>query len=404
MAVIVKPLSNTEIKNAKPKEKEYKLSDGDGLILVVRPNGNKIFRYRCRLNGADKTFTIGEYPTVSLLEARQAKFEIKEKLFKGISLDEQKSNKKEKTLNLVFDEWLKVVKVSWQDVTYEKVLGVYNKNFRNYCGETPIKDLKRKDIIKDIERIQERGANQTAERIITQLNRVFKYAVTKEYVEHNIIADIDKRSIIQSHKKQHFSAITDPIKLKQLINDINNYRNIFAHDLGTAIALEISPFLVLRPANLRGLKKDWIDFEKKCIYIPAPFMKMKEDFIMPINDYIIEKLKEAIKIDFTNSEYIFPSIRDKNRSISDNTLRACLQRMGYAEIHTIHGFRSSFSTNMHILRYEHGFETDIIESCLAHQDTNKIRAAYNRTEVYKYLDEKRALMDFYFNWIQKITL
>ncbi|MFY4767443.1 tyrosine-type recombinase/integrase [Aliarcobacter butzleri] len=404
MGIIVKPLSNTEIKNAKPKDKEYKLNDGDGLILVVRPNGNKIFRYRCRLNGGDKTYTIGQYPTVSLLEARKAKQDIKEKLFQGIGLVEQKLEKEVKTLNNVFDEWLKVVKVSWKNITYEKVLSVYDKNFRNYCGKTLIKELKRKDLIEDIERIQKRGANQTAERIITQLNRVYKYAVTKEYVEHNIIADIDKKSIIQSHKKQHFNAITDPIELKKLINNINDYRHIFAHDLGTAIALEIAPYLILRPANLRGLKKDWINFEKKYIYIPAEFMKMQEDFIMPINDYIIEKLKEAIKIEYKNSEFVFPSTRNKNEPLSNNTLRACLQRMGYNEIHTIHGFRSSFSTNMHILRYEHGFDSDIIESCLAHQDTNKIRAAYNRTEVYKYLDEKRKLMDFYFTWIEKITL
>lgn len=403
MPKIVKPLSDREIKTAKAKEKDYRLFDGQGLFLLVKTNGTKVFRVNFKFNNKNLTKSLGKYPDITLAEARKQKMDIKEKVKNGLDPRiEHAISTDELTLNDVIDEWIEVVKPSWAAATFKKNRLVFDKNIVPYTGKLQISTLKRKNIIEDLNRIQSRGANETANRLITQLDRVFRFAVTNEYIEHNIIADIDKTAILKNHKRNHFAAITKPKEIKKLMLDIKNYRFDYAADLGVAIALELAPYLIFRPLNIRALEKSEINFDEKYIFIPGEKMKSGEDFIMPVSDRVIAKLKEAISLDYRDSIYVFPSPRSAEKPLSDNTLTSALKRMGYREKHTIHGFRSTFSTNAHEKMKVHEFGTEIIESCLAHADMNKIRAAYNRSDKMKYFEEKKELMQWYENWLENL--
>ena len=403
MPRIIKPLSDREIKTAKTKDKDYKLYDGNGLHVLIKSNGSKLFRLEFKYNSKKSTISFGKYPQTTLAEARLKRDEANKKINDGI--DPRTASKKSEallTLNDVIDIWLKLTKDSWSEVTYKKNKIIFDKNIRPYSGTLPIDKIESTDIINDIERIQERGADETANRLLPQLSRVFKYAVTKKMTKHNIIADIDNASILKKSRNKHFPALTKKDDVSKLMKNIMNYRNDYAIDLGVAIALEISPFLALRPYNIRALEKKEINFEEKYIYIEAEKMKTNEDFILPIGDFVIEKLKEAMQIEYRDSNYVFPSPLNKNKPLSDNTLNSALKRMGYKGLHTVHGFRSTFSTNAYDMMNEHKFNEDIIEACLSHTEQNKIKAAYNRSYVFKYLDEKRKLFTWYENWLMSL--
>jgi len=398
MARITKPLTDTTIKNAKVVDKQKSLFDGGGLYLVIKPNKTKTWRCDFKLNGKRLTKTLGKYPHISLKKARLLNIEIQNKAIDGI--DPREKIKDEMKLEDVVKEWLNMMKSTWAQTTLNKIEILFSKNIYAYSGQILFTKVTRKDILRDIDRILERGKAESANRLITNLNRVYKYAVGREYCEHNIIADLDKTAILPKIEEKHYVAITKEKELKKLLKDINNYRHDYSIDIRTAIALEIAPFLALRPFNLRSLEVIEINFAKKQIEIPKEKMKNKEDFILPVGDYVLDKLDEAIKMNYNDSKYIFASGRGgKDRQISDNTLNAALRRMGYHGKHTMHSFRSTFSTNTHDMMSKHGYNSMIIEACLSHADTNKVRTAYNRSDKTKYLEEKRGLINFWSDWL-----
>jgi integrase len=187
----------------------------------------------------------------------------------------------------------------------------------------------------------------------------------------------------------------------QLIKDINSYGIDFKSDISTIYALKIFPFLPLRPYNLRSLEWSEIDFNSQKIEIPKEKMKMKVDFILPLSSQAMEILHELKK--YKSSKYVFPSSSSNLKCISNNTLNHSLHRLGYKDKHSSHGFRSMFSTICHEKRNEHGINSDVIESCLAHQESNSVKSAYNRADKMKYMDEKRVLMQWWGDWLEKIT-
>jgi integrase len=396
MAIITKPLTDKEIKTARPGENGKKLFDGDGLVLVISKRGTKSWRVEFRLNGKKLTKTLGKYPDISLAKARLLRNDIVAKAREGI---DPRESKQKDTLENVSKDWLKMMQPTWSESTIKKMDILFSKNLYPYSGKINIRKVRVEHILDDIQRVLDRGKDETADRLLMHLNRVYKYAVTKRRCDHNIIADIDKKAIIPPIKEKNFPAITKKDDLKKLLIDINGYRNNFATAITTAIALEIAPFLALRPVNLRSLEKNEVNFEQMYIHIDKEKMKTKVDFIMPFGEYVAEKLREAISMDYRDSPYMFPGPNDKMKPISDATLGHALKRMGYKDIHTMHGFRSTFSTNMHNMISTHGYSSEIIEACLAHVDSNKVRAAYNRSDEYKYLEEKRELMQFYTDWL-----
>ncbi len=227
------------------------------------------------------------------------------------------------------------------------------------------------------------------------LNKIYKYAVTLEYVPHNIIADIEQRNILGKREKNHYPTFTKKEDIKGLLLSIDEYSG----DYTTKMALKILPFVFVRSFDIRHCEWNEINFETKEWIIPASKMKTKSEFILPLSNYVIELL-EKVKKFTSDSKYVFPSFKDKNRPMSDNTLISALRRMGYTKEEFVpHSFRAMFSTIAYENMNEHQCSGEVIEALLAHKETNKVKEAYNRAN---YKTGMRNLINWYSNYLISI--
>ncbi len=405
MPKVSKPLTTTEVKNFKSKEKQYKKPDGRGLWLVVRPTGGKYWRYDFKYGGKNLSMSFGVYPEVGLKEAREKRDAAREMLSKNINpISEKRIKKASESLILqnVIDEWIELRKKSSSSATITQNKRVL-KNVTDWVGNIAIKDIKRADIISVLEKVQSRGVIETAHRLLSLLNKIYMFAVTKEYVEHNIIADIDKKSVlIPNNKDAHLPALTESKDIKQLLIDINSIGNKFRSDISTVCIFKIIPYVFVRNENIRLMCWDDLDLEKGIWVIPKEKMKMKVDFVCPLPTQAIKIIREIEPYSKHRSKYVFPSPIKRDRGVSGGTLSDTLNRLGYKDRHSFHGFRSMFSTIAHELYKEHGFHSDIIEACLAHKEKNKVKAAYNRESKFKYIKEKKELVQWYADWLDEV--
>ena len=407
MPKVVKPLTDKEIKASKAKEKEYKLSDGQSLYLVVKTNGTKFFRYDFTFEKKRKSMSFGIYPDISLAEARSLKDKAKELLKQNINpiVEKNSSNNTDdiNTFKNTAEKWLLRMKNDWVDNTFIKVVNVLENHAYPYVGNKAIKDITRTDILNIIDRMNKKGLFGSAEKLISNINRIYKFAVTYNYVEHNIVADIDKKNVIISTRHNHYPAITNEDDVKELINDIQSFEDLFKADITTIIALKLAPLVTLRPFNLCSLEWSEINFEKEYLDVPANKMKTKKDFVMPLSKQAIKILKTIEPFSSHKSKYVFPSPTSNIKNINDATINHALKKLGYKDRHCTHGFRSTFSTITHEKVKEHGFSSDIIESCLAHEEQNQVKASYNRSSKMKYFEEKKELMQWWADWLDNLV-
>lgn len=406
MPKISKPLTITELKSFKPREKQYKKADGKGLWIVVKPNGSKFWRYDFRYGGKNLSMSFGLYPDVGLKEAREKRENARELLQNNINpIVDKRIKKISETLILqnIIDEWIEFRSKSASTATITQNKRILN-NLTRWLGNVAIKDIRSIDIVNVLEKIQNKGTIETAHRLFSLINKVFKYAVTKEYIEHNIIADIDKSSVlISNNKNTHFPAVTSAKEIKELLIDINTIGEKFKSDISTVFIFKIIPYVFVRSENIRLMCWDDIDFDNKVWEIPKEKMKAKVDFVCPLPRQAVELLKQIEPYSKHRSKFVFPSPFKNDRGVSGATLSDTLFKLGYKGKHTFHGFRSMFSTVAYENYKEHGFHSDIIESCLAHKERNRIKAAYNRESKYKYINEKRELIQWYADWLDKLN-
>ena len=402
MARTVKPLNDTQLKNAKAKEKDYKLSDGEGLYFVVKKNGTKSWRYDFSYGGKRKSMSFGIYPTVSLKDARTKKDEAKYSLANNVNPISIKKASESLTLQNVIDEWIDLRKKSSSIATITQNKRIL-KNITDWLGNIAIKDIKRADIISVLEKVQSRGVIETAHRLLSLINKIYMFAVTKEYIEHNIIADIDKKSVlIPNQKDTHLAAITEPKDIKQLLLDINSIGEKLKSDISTIFIFKLIPYVFVRSENIRLMCWDDINLEKGVWEIPKEKMKMKVDFVCPLPKQATDILKQIEPFSRHRSRFVFPSPYKNDRGVSGAALSDTLNKLGYQNKHTFHGFRSMFSTIAYELYKEHGFHSDIIEACLAHKERNRVKASYNRESKFKYFEEKRELIQWYADWLGRL--
>lgn len=405
MAKLVKPLSDIEIKKAEIKDKDYKLSDGQGLCLIVRPNGTKYFRFDFVYGSKRKSTSFGVYPEITLKEAREKRDEARQLLANNINPISAKRIKKASeslTLQNVVNEWIELRRKSSSEATIIQNTRIL-KNITNWLGNIAIKDIKRVDIINSLEKMQNRGIIESAHRLLSIMNKIYMYAVTKEYIENNIIANIDKSTILVPNKKDtHLPALTEPKDIKQLLLDINSIGGKFKSDISTIFIFKLIPYVFVRSENIRFMCWENLDLDKGIWEIPKEKMKMKVDFVCPLPVQAIKLIKEIEPYSRHKSKFVFPSPYKKDRGVSGATLSDTLNKLGYQTKHSFHGFRSMFSTIAHELYKEHGFHSDIIEACLAHKEKNKIKAAYNRESKFKYFEEKKELLQWWADWLDKL--
>ncbi|MCB4379378.1 tyrosine-type recombinase/integrase [Synechococcus sp. MU1644] len=391
------PLSDVQIRNLKPREKPYKVSDFEGLFLLVTPAGSKLWNVKYRLYGKEKKLSLGAYPAISLAQARKLKEEARAKIALGIDPSEAKQAAKRETreaqshtFEKIGDAFLeKQRKEGKTKATLDKTsyhLKLANADF----GSKPIVEITAPMILTCLRKVEAKGNYETAHRLRARIGSVFRFAVASGIAETDPTYAL-KDALIRPSRK-HRAAITDPAKLGALMTAIDG----FDGQATTRIALQLLALLAQRPGEIRQAKWQEIDIETKIWSIPAAKMKMRRDHNVPLPKQAVELLTELREIS-GEAEYLFPSLRSWHRPMSDNTLNAALRRMGYSgEEMTAHGFRASFST----LANESGqWNPDAIEAALAHVERNEVRKAYNRG---LYWDERVELAQWWAGFLNDL--
>ncbi|MCU7873587.1 MAG: tyrosine-type recombinase/integrase [Candidatus Thiodiazotropha sp. (ex Lucinoma borealis)] len=388
------PLTDSAIRNAKPKEKNYKLADGGGLYLLVTTKGGKWWRLDYRFNGKRKTLSMGVYPDVSLKSARDRRAEAKTQLAVGIDPGEiRKATKASQSDASGFEaaarEWWGKHEPTWSKTHSSRIILRLEKDVFPWIGNRPIGEISAPELLTVLRRIEDRGALETAHRIHQSCGQIFRYAVATGRAQRDPSADL--KGALPPTRQKHHASITDPKKIGELLRAVDGYEGLFI----TRCALQLASLTFVRPGELRHAEWVEIDLDKKEWRIPAEKMKMRTLHIVPLSTQALAVLKEIQPLT-GRGKYVFPGVRTNRRPMSENTVNAALRRMGYSkEEMTGHGFRSMASTILN----EQGWHRDAIERQLAHAERNSVRAAYNYAE---HLPERIKMMQWWADYLDKL--
>ncbi|MBT9097707.1 integrase arm-type DNA-binding domain-containing protein [Methylovulum psychrotolerans] len=388
------PLSDPACKNAKPKDKAYKLADEKGMFLLINPNGSKYFRLKYRFNGKEKTLALGVYPETSLKTAREDRDKARQQIIDGIDPNENKKavkqSKAESAANsfeVIAREWYERNMGDKSTDHKKRVTGLFERDLFPYIGNKPITDLKAPELLAALRRIEARNAIETAHRALQVCGQVFRYAIATGRTERDITPDL--RGSLMTIKGGHFSAVTEPKQAAELLRAIDGYSGSFV----VKSALQLAPLVFVRPGELRQAEWEHIDFEtKEWRYLVT---KTQTPHIVPLSAQALTILQE-LKPLTGNGRYVFPSARTPNgsRPMSDMALLAALRRMGIGKDEmTVHGFRALART---VLDEVLGFRPDFIEHQLAHAIKDPNGRAYNRTA---HLAERRKMMQSWADYL-----
>lgn len=386
-----KPLTDIKVKTAKPDttKKVTKLSDGGGLFLLVTMSGGKLWRLQYRFDGKQKLLALGQYPAVSLADARQRREDARKLLANGQdpavvkkAVQEAAAVAAATTFESVAAEWFEKRKPEWVESHVVSIKGRLDNYILPAFGNKPIAEVTAADVRTMLLKIEARGTVEAAKRVKVICGQVFRYAVAHDLVAHDPSAALKPSELFRKVEKRHFAAVTDPKELAPLLRSIDGYSG----SVESRCALRLLPMLLMRPGELRHLEWSEIDVDAAQISIRAEKMKMRSAHVVPLSDQALAILEEIRPLN-GHGKYVFPSTRSAERPISDNTLNACFRRMGYGNnTVTAHGFRATART---ILDEVLGFRPDIIEHQLAHAVKDPNGRAYNRTS---FLDERRKMM------------
>ncbi|RUO18049.1 tyrosine-type recombinase/integrase [Aliidiomarina haloalkalitolerans] len=399
------PLTQAQIKNAKPKSKVYKLFDGGGLYLQVKPTGYKAFKYDYRIDGTRGTYVIGEYPLHSLKEARELHMEARKLVDKGIH---PKSHRDElriqdshnsKRFSQYAEEW--VSKLNLAETTEKDLRQRIEKNLYPYMDKKPMGQFTTIEIFDILKKVSDRGAVETAVRLASVLKRIYDELLILRLIDTNPAAGV--ATLLPKRRKgvdQNFGNIQDEKELASLLHQIHNPRS--RQDYAVTQALKLMPLVFLRPRNIRFLKWEYVDFEDKLIRIPASEMKSRKPHDVPLANQAIEILRDIQQLT-GKKELVFVATKGINKGLSENTTTKALQRLinpntgepfgsGYV---TSHGFRHTASTHLREL----GYESDIVELQLAHVKRDKVEAAYNKA---KLMSRRREMMQAWADYLDDL--
>lgn len=372
-------LSDVAIRNAKPRDKPYKMGDAGGLFLLVQPSGGKLWRLKFRVAGKEKKLALGTYPEVSLGEARRRRDDARELIAAGKDPTLEKKRTKarsladaENTFSAIAAEFCEKRKrdgiKGWSPATAvrsEHLLALLKPSI----GSMAIAEIEPADILEAVRRIERKGQLESARRTLQLAGSVFRYAIATTRLRSDPTRDL--RGALTAPTVTHYGALTDPKRVGELLRAIDGYEGMGVAKYG----LQIAPHVFVRPGELRHAAWEEIDFEAKVWIIPAEKMKMRKPHQVPLSRQVIALLTELRSITGPTG-FVFPSVRTRARPMSENTLNGGLRRLGYAsEEMTAHGFRALAST---LLNESGKWSPDAIERALAHGDSDKVRAAYHR--------------------------
>lgn len=386
-------LTDTACRAAKGRDADYKLSDGGGLYLLVKPNGSRLWNQAYRFAGKQKKLSHGPYPLVSLAEARKLRDEAKRLLASGMdpSADKKASRAaaataSENTFGSIADDfYAKISKEGRADATLQKAKWLL-EDISAPLRATPITDLTASSILDVLRCVEARGDYETARRARSTIGRVFRYAIATDRAERDVTSDL--KGALIAPKVKHRAAITDGRRLGQLIAAIRGWTR---GQPTTVVGLQLLAMLALRPGELRAASWHEVDLEKAVWTIPADRTKMRRPHRTPLPTQAIVALKALKAITHRSPDSLmFPATVSVRRPISENTLNVALRRLKFgADEMTSHGFRAAFASLANESRRWH---PDAIERQLAHIERNSIRRAYTRGEHW---DERVKMMQWW---------
>jgi integrase len=383
-------LAAVSVKQAKPKDKPYKLSDGGGMYLLINPNGSRYWRWKYRVASKEKVLALGVYPIVSIAEAREHVLKARKLLAGGIDPNLNKKQERAEvsfnSFNPIAEEWHKKEAGRWSKGHAEQVWQTLKTDALPHLGNIPIKDIRTTDVLHIIKKIEGRGALDVASRVKQRVSSIFRYAIQMGYAEFNPVDAL--KDVIQTRKVQHRKSLS----LSEIPSFLNALDDYHGYDL-TQLSLLLIVYTFVRPGELRFAEWKEFDLVKGMWRIPAEKMKMKEEHIVPLSNQVIDLL---MKVKELSGEYdlVFPGAHNYRKPMSENTLTyAIRKRLGFDA--TAHGFRTTASTILN----EAGFRVDVIERQLAHGERNKVRAAYNRSQ---YLAERTEMMQWYSDFLDGV--
>jgi len=378
MAVLNK-LTDTAIRKAKPMERDYKLSDGGGMFLLVKTNGAKYWRIKFRVHGKEKQLGLGVYPEVSLSKARSARSQIREQLQAGI--DPAVARKVEKltrktnaqnTFESVGRAWVEYKSNQWTPRHVSDVLRTLERNLFPKLGNIPIAEIDTTFLRSVLETVQDRGALEQSKRLRQRCSAIFRYGQATGLCNDDP-AEVLKE-VLKQPVKRNYPALSLN-EMPEFLDKISRYNTTRQ----TELAIQLMMLTFVRTGELCGARWEEVDFDQKVWNIPKERMKRRRPHFVPLSKQALNVLRELHQLN-RHSEFVFPK-RGKPREIMSNaTILRVIDRVGYKGRMTGHGFRSVAST---ALNESQLFHPDAIERQLSHEQNDEIRAAYNRAEHIK---------------------
>jgi integrase len=390
-------LSDIAIRKAKPAGKPYKLTDGDGLYLLVTPSGGKLWRFDYRHEGKRKTLAMGAYPDTGAALAREKMATARKRLAEGIDPGAERQAAKRQvaadqeaeanTFEAVTRVWMGHEHPKLAEVTANKNRWIFETFLFPEIGHLPLAAVTPRVLLNALRKIEAAGKHETARRAKIKAGQVFRWAILEGKAETDPTGAL--RGAVKRVKHKHHAAITDPAKIGQLLRDIDGFNG----QPVTHAALKLAPLVFVRPGELRGAEWPEFDLDGAMWRIPGARMKMKVDHLVPLSAQAVAVLRELFTLT-GHGRYVFPSMRGASRHMSENTVNIALRSLGYdGDTMTGHGFRAMASSRLNEL----GWNADAIERQLAHAESNEIRAAYNHGA--KYLDERKRMMQSWADYL-----
>ena len=410
------PLTDTAIRKATPGPKTRKLSDGKGLYLELSPAGGRWWRLKYRIAGVEKRISLGTYPETSLKAAREKMEEARALVAQGIDPSQARKAAKQEaahqdeqaqreaqglplhgSFESVAREWFDTRKEEWATTYAKKIFRRLEADVFPWLGKLPVPNITPPMVLDMLRKAENRGAIETAHRVLETCGQVFRFAVATGRIESNPARDL--KDALRKPMVQHFAAITDPQRFGELLRAIDSYR-------GTPVvcaALRLMPLMLLRPGELRQAQWDELDLPAATWTVPAARMKREKvgkiygkPHIVPLPRQAVA-IFEALKPLTEHSPYVFRGERSAQRPMSDAAINAALRTLGFsADEVTGHGFRASART-MIVERL--GIAESVVEAQLAHSVRDNLGRAYNRTE---FMQERVRMMQQWADYLDTL--
>lgn len=377
--------------------------DGNGLFYEIASTGIRRWIYRYKINGKGGKYTIGRYPETTLKQARSKLVEARDLVKQGLNPslarrqkitetadgERKKRDDKSKSFEYIALEWVDQQRGTWSTEHATAVLATLKKDVFRKIGNDSVDSISPPEILKILRAVESRGSLEIAKKVLQRINAIFRYSIQTGRATYNPAADM--KGALKTKTVNHHPALFDQ-ELAKLLKDITSNQSIHTT---TKLALHFTALTACRSGEVRNAVWSEINIEDKEWHIPAERMKMKRPHIVPLSTQAIAVLNRAATL-WTFEGLVFPSIRDQVKPMSDNAMSKALRDMGYRGKATPHGFRASFSS----AAYEKsGFPGEVVEKCLAHEEKNKIKSAYNRAE---YLEQRRQLMQWWGDQLQQL--